>query len=72
MNQMRSAERLNVSITPTPTIRANNTRKWLEEMKSAGAASEMGEIFDEPAILELPAEALSGVIRSPKSIGPAV
>jgi len=32
----------------------------------------MGEIFDEPAILELPPEALSGVIRTPRSIGPAV
>ena len=47
-------------------------RKWLEAMQSAGVASEMGETFDEAAILALPAEALSGVIRSPKSIGPAV
>ena len=41
-------------------------------MKSAGVASEMGEVFDEPAVLSLPVEALSGVIRSPQSIGPAV
>ena len=47
-------------------------RKWLEALGNTGVASEMGEIFDEPAILELPAEALSGVIRTPRSIGPAV
>jgi len=34
-------------------------------------ASEMGDIFDEPAILRLPPEALTGVIQTPKSIGPA-
>lgn len=47
-------------------------RKWLEEMRKTGVASEMGEIFDEPAILALPAESLTGVIRTPRSTGPAV
>ena len=47
-------------------------RKWLEAMQKSGVASEMGESFDEPAILALPAEALTGVIRQPQSIGPAI
>ena len=47
-------------------------RKWLDALKSSGVPSEMGEVFDEPAILELREEALGGVIRTPKSIGPAV
>ena len=46
-------------------------RKWLEAIQKSGVSSEMGEIFDEPAILALPAEALTGVIRQPQSIGPA-
>jgi hypothetical protein len=46
--------------------------KWLQAMQQAGVASQMGEVFDEPAILQLPVESLTGVIRSPKSIGPAV
>ena len=47
-------------------------RKWLEAIQKSGVSSEMGEIFDEPAILALPAEALTGVIRQPQSIGPAI
>jgi hypothetical protein len=47
-------------------------RKWLEALRETGVTSEMGEIFDEPAILALPQEALTGVIRQPSSIGPAV
>ena len=47
-------------------------RKWLEAMRRTGVQSEMGEIFDEPAILELPPEAFTGVIRQPRSIGPAI
>jgi hypothetical protein len=31
----------------------------------------MGDIFNEKDILALPPEALSGVIRTPKSVGPA-
>jgi hypothetical protein len=31
----------------------------------------MGDVFDEPAILALPQEAMTGVIRTPQSIGPA-
>ncbi len=47
-------------------------RKWLEAMKANGVASKMGDIFDEPAILALPQDKLSGVISTPKSIGPAI
>ncbi len=47
-------------------------RKWLEAIRKSGVSSEMGEIFDEPAILALPDEALTGVIRQPQSIGPAI
>jgi hypothetical protein len=32
----------------------------------------MGDTFDEAAIMALPPEALTGVIRQPRSIGPAV
>jgi hypothetical protein len=46
-------------------------RKWLEAMRKTGVASQMGDTFDEPAILALPAESLTGVIRTPQSIGPA-
>jgi hypothetical protein len=47
-------------------------RKFLEELSRAGVASQMGDIFDEPAILALPPSELSGVIKTPISIGPAV
>ena len=47
-------------------------RKWLEALRETGVVSEMGDTFDEPAILELPPEALTGVIRTPKSSGPAI
>lgn len=47
-------------------------RKWLEALRETGVPSEMGEIFDEQAILALDASTLTGVIRTPRSIGPAV
>lgn len=47
-------------------------RKWLDAMRATGVPSEMGEIFDEQAILDLPSETFTGVIRTPRSIGPAV
>jgi hypothetical protein len=47
-------------------------RKWLEAMRVTGVTSEMGEIFDEPAIMALPPEELTGVIRTPRSTGPAI
>jgi hypothetical protein len=47
-------------------------RKWLEALRETGVPSEMGEIFDEAAILALPPETLTGVIRQPGSIGPAI
>ena len=46
-------------------------RKWLEAIRQTGVASEMGDIFDEPGILALPPEKLTGVISTPRSIGPA-
>jgi hypothetical protein len=46
-------------------------RKWLEALRQTGVTSQMSDIFDEPAILSLPPEALTGVIRTPQSIGPA-
>ena len=47
-------------------------RKWLEAIRETGVESEMGDIFDEAAILALPPSELTGVIRQPQSIGPAV
>jgi hypothetical protein len=47
-------------------------RKWLEELKKTGVASEMGDIFDEATILKIPQDQLAGPIKTPKSIGPAV
>src|SRR5262249_38333269 len=46
-------------------------RKWLEAIRATGVASQMGDVFDEPAILALPPAVLTGVIRTPQSIGPA-
>ena len=46
--------------------------KFLEEMAKTGVASEMGDVFDEPAVRALPKESLTGVIKVPASIGPAV
>ncbi len=47
-------------------------RKWLDALRATGVPSEMGEIFDEPALLALDPATLTGVIRNPRSIGPAV
>ena len=46
-------------------------RKWLEAIRASGVKSEMGDIFDEPKILALPADALSGVIRLPLTATPS-
>ena len=46
-------------------------RKWLEAIRQTGVNSEMGDIFDEPSVLALPPEKLTGVISTPRSIGPA-
>jgi hypothetical protein len=46
-------------------------RKFLEEIAKSGVASEMGDIFDEKAVLALSEEQLSGVIQTPQLIGPA-
>ena len=42
-------------------------RKWLEAIAKTGVASEMGDIFDEPAIMATAAGALTGVIQTPES-----
>jgi uncharacterized RmlC-like cupin family protein len=47
-------------------------RKFLEALKKEGIASKMGDLFDEPAILAIPPEKLTGTIKMPQSIGPAV
>ena len=47
-------------------------RKFLEEIQKTGASSLMGDIFDEPALLKIPKEQLTGVISTPQLKGPAV
>ncbi len=47
-------------------------RKWLEAIAANGVESEMGDLFDEEAIMALGEEDLTGVIQTPASIGPAV
>jgi hypothetical protein len=47
-------------------------KKWLDAIRKTGVESEMGDLFDENAVMNLPDEKLTGVIRTPKSIGPAV
>ena len=47
-------------------------RKFLEAVGKTGVASEMGDLFDEAAIMALPRETLTGVIQTPRSTGPAV
>jgi len=47
-------------------------RKWLDEIARNGVKSQMGDIFDEDAILAIPEEDLTGAIRPPQSIGPAI
>lgn len=47
-------------------------RKWLEAIKANGVKSQMGDIFDEAAILALDPKTLTGPIKMPRSIGPAI
>ena len=47
-------------------------RKFLEEIAKTGAKSEMGDLFDEAAILKIPKEQLTGLIQTPQSKGPAI
>ena len=47
-------------------------RKFLEEIKKTGMPSQMGDLFDEPAIMALPQSELTGVIRNPQHSGPAI
>jgi hypothetical protein len=47
-------------------------RKWLEAIKETGVTSQMGDFFDEEAIMKLDKSKLSGVIQQPRSIGPAI
>ncbi len=46
-------------------------RKFLDELASTGVASQMGDVFDEPAIRALSPESLKGVIQTPIFKGPA-
>lgn len=47
-------------------------RKWLEAIAATGVSSDMGDIFDEPSVLALDPDSLTGEIRTPRSIGPAI
>jgi hypothetical protein len=47
-------------------------RKFLEALQKSGVASKMGDVFDEPALLALRPESLTGMIKMPRSIGPAI
>ncbi len=47
-------------------------RKYLKELAKVGKESEMGDLFDEAAIMALPESELTGVIKGPQSIGPAI
>ena len=47
-------------------------RKWLEALKETGVASEMGDLFNEPAIMAMDPAKMTGVISTPRSIGPAI
>lgn len=47
-------------------------RKWLEAIKANGVESQMGDIFDEDEIMALPDSELTGTIKTPQSIGPAI
>jgi hypothetical protein len=47
-------------------------RKWLDAIRENGVTSQMGDIFDEEAIMALRPEELTGAIKTPPSIGPAI
>ncbi len=47
-------------------------RKFLEEIAKAGVTSEMGDLFDENAIMAIPREQMTGIIQSPELKGPAI
>jgi hypothetical protein len=47
-------------------------RKFLDELAKAAIPSKMGDIFDEPALLALRPQDLTGVIKVPASSGPAL
>ncbi|MBX9757533.1 MAG: hypothetical protein K2Y29_02065 [Beijerinckiaceae bacterium] len=47
-------------------------RKFLEALKKSGQPSLMDDIFDEEAIMKIPADQLTGVIQTPELKGPAV
>ena len=47
-------------------------RKFLDAIKKSGVSSKMGDLFDETAILAIPADQLTGVILTPQLKGPAI
>ena len=46
-------------------------RKFLEAIQKTGVPSKMSDIFDEPMILAIPKDKLTGVIDTPSLKGPA-
>ncbi len=47
-------------------------RKWLDAIRRTGVTSEMGDLFDEDAIMALAEGDLKGRIKTPQSTGPAI
>ena len=47
-------------------------RKFLDGIAKSGIPSQMGDLFDEAAILAIPREKLTGVIQTPELKGPAI
>ena len=47
-------------------------RKWLEAIAKNVVNSNMGDVFNEEKIMALPPEELTGKIKTPQSIGPAI
>jgi hypothetical protein len=46
-------------------------RGWLEAIAKSGVKSLMGDIFDEKRLLAMQEDELTGVIQTPRSVGPA-
>jgi mannose-6-phosphate isomerase-like protein (cupin superfamily) len=47
-------------------------RKWLEAIKKNGVTSKMGDTFDEASIMKMDPKSMTGIIKMPRSIGPAI
>ena len=53
-------------------IRTIEYMQWLEAIKECGVSSNMGDVFNEQKILSIPESELTGRIKTPPPIGPAV